>query len=96
MAAMVGSALALRPEWEKARLLVDSGSEHPPLISQTLADRLGLQGPVARGATQANGAFLSLRDVGKVEMLLNGKAVSENFLLAPLSHYDVILGGPWM
>jgi len=96
MAAMVGSALAHGPEWEKARLLVDSGTEHPPLISQTLTDRLGLQGPVAGGATQANGAFLPLRDVGHVEMLLNGKAVSENFLSAPLSHYDVILGVPCM
>jgi len=36
------------------------------------------------------------RDVGKVEMLLNGKAVSENFLSAPLLHNDVILGEPWM
>jgi len=34
MAAMVGSALALGPEWEKACLLVDSGSEHPLLISR--------------------------------------------------------------
>ena len=96
MAAMVGSALAHGPAWEMARLLVDSGSEHPPLISQTLADRLGLQGPVAGGATQANGAFLPLRDVGHVEMLLNGQAVSENFLSALLSHYDVVLGEPWM
>jgi len=37
-----------------------------------------------------------LKDVGKVEMLLNGKAVSEKFLSAPLLHYDVILGEPWM
>jgi len=28
--------------WANARLLVDSGSEHPPLISQTLSDTLGL------------------------------------------------------
>jgi len=37
-----------------------------------------------------------LRDVDKVEMLLNGKAVNENFISAPLSYYDVILGEPWM
>ena len=28
--------------WANARLLVDSGSEHPPLISQTLSDTSGL------------------------------------------------------
>ena len=36
MAAMVGPALALGPEWEKARLPVDSGSEHPSRYEPTV------------------------------------------------------------
>jgi len=76
--------------------LVDSGSEHPPLISQTLADKLGLQGPIAGGATEANGAFLPLRDVGNIDMILHGQAVRQNFPSAPSLHYDVIMGEPYM
>ena len=45
---------------------------------------------------QADGAFLPLRDVGNVDMIFNNKVVSQNFLSAPLSHYDVILGEPWL
>jgi len=81
---------------ENTRLLVDSGSEHPPLISQTLADKLGLQGPIAGGATEANGAFLPSRDVGNIDMILHGQAVRQNFPSAPSLHYDVILGEPYM
>jgi len=33
MAALVCTSLAQGPAWDEARLLVDSGSEHPPLIS---------------------------------------------------------------
>jgi len=29
-------------------------------------------------------------------MVFNNKVVSQNFLSAPLSHYDVILGEPWL
>ena len=74
----------------------DSGSEHPPLISQSLADQMGLRGPLAGGATQANGEYLPLYDVGQLHMELNGKTVTENFLSAPLSHYDIILGESWL
>ena len=70
-AAMVCTAVAHGTEWAKARVLVDSGSEHPPLISQSMADKLGLAGPILGGATQADGAFLPLWDVGNVDMVLN-------------------------
>ena len=62
-AAMVGTAVSHGSEWAKARVLVDSGSEHPPLISQNMADKLGLAGPISGEATQADGAFLPLWDV---------------------------------
>jgi len=48
------------------------------------------------GATQADGAFLPLRDVGNVDMVLNNNVVSQTFLSAPLSHYDLILREPWL
>ena len=82
-AAMVCTAVAHGSEWAKARVLVDSGSEHPPLISQSMADKLGLAGPISGEATQADGAFLPLRDVGNVDMVLNNKNVSQKFLSAP-------------
>jgi len=66
MSAMVCAALAQGPESTKARVLVDSGSEHPPLLSQKFADSLSLGGPLVGGATQAIGVFLPLRDVGSV------------------------------
>ena len=56
-AAMVCTAVAHGSKWAKARVLVDSGSEHPPLISQNMADKLGLAGLISGGATQADGAF---------------------------------------
>jgi len=93
---MVCTAVAHGSEWAKARVLVDSGSEHPPLISQSMADKLGLAGPISGESTQADGAFLPLRDVGNVGMVLNNKVVSQKFLSVPLSHYDVILGEPWL
>jgi len=61
-----------------------------------MVDKLGLADPISGGATQADGAFLPLRDVGNVDMVLNNKIVSQKFLSAPLSHYDVILGEPWL
>ena len=40
---LLAASMSVGPTWERARLLVDSGSEHPPLISQSLADRMGLR-----------------------------------------------------
>jgi len=56
--------MAVRPHWQPARVLVDSGSEHAPLISQDLEDRMGMTGVRAGGATQADGACLPLFDIG--------------------------------
>jgi len=50
-ATMVCTAVAHGSEWAKARVLVDSGSEHPPLISQNMADKLGLAGPISGEGT---------------------------------------------
>jgi len=93
---LLAASISVGPAWERARLLVDSGSEHPPLISQSLTDQMGLHGPLAGGATQANSDYLPLYDVGQLHLGLNGKTVTENFLSAPLSHYDIILGESWL
>ena len=92
MAALVCASLAQGPAWDEARLLVDSGSEHPPLISTRMAAQLGLEGQVVSAATQANGEILPLSDVGCLQLSINGLPVTESFLSAPLSHYDIILG----
>jgi len=76
---LLAASMSVGPTWERARLLVDSWSEHPPLISQSLADWMGLRGPLAGGATQANGDYLPLYDVGQLHMGLNGRTVTENF-----------------
>ena len=41
---LLADSMLVGPTWERARLLVDSGSEHPHLISQSLVDRMGLHG----------------------------------------------------
>jgi len=57
---LLAASMLVGPTWERVRLLADSRSEHAPLISQSLADRIGLRGPLAGGATQANGDYLPL------------------------------------
>jgi len=37
-----------------------------------------------------------LYDVTQLHLGLNGRAVTGNFLSAPLSHYDIILGESWL
>ena len=96
MAALVCASLAQGPSWDKARLLVDSGSEHPPLISARIANQLGLEGQVVSAATQANGDVLSLSDVGSLELCINSLPITKQFLSAPLPHYDIILGELWL
>jgi len=71
MAALVCASLAQGPSWDTARLLVDSGSEHPPLISTRMANQLGLEGRVVSAATQANGDILPLSDVGNLELCIS-------------------------
>ena len=47
-------------------------------------------------ATQANGDVLPLSDVGSLELSINGLPITEQFLSAPLSHYDITLGESWL
>ena len=82
MAALVCASLAQGPSWDKARLLVDSGSEHPPLIRTRIANQLRLEGQVVSAATQANGDILPLSDVGNLELCINGLPITERFLSA--------------
>jgi len=96
MGALVCASLAQGPSWDKARLLLDSGSEHPPLISTCMANQLGLEGQVVSAATQANGDIQPLSDVGSLGWCINGLPITEKFLSAPLSHYDIILGESWL
>jgi len=84
--ALVCVSLAQGPSWDKAHLLVDSGSEHPPLISTRMTNQLGLEGQVVSAATQANSDILSLSDVGSLELCINCLSITEKFLSAPLSH----------
>jgi len=84
-AAMVCTAVAHGPEWSKARVLVDSGSEHLPLISQTMVDRFGLDRPISGEPTQTDGAFLPLWDVGNVDLVLNNKVVTPIFVCTTLA-----------
>jgi len=61
-----------------------------------MATQLGLEGQVVSAATQANGDVLPLSDVGSLELCINGLPITEQFLSAPLSHYDIILGESWL
>jgi len=88
--------IAVGPCWQPARVLVDSGSEHPPLISQDLAVFMGMTGGRAGGATLADSARLPLLDIGCLDLAVNSEPISHNFLSAPLSHYDIILGESWL
>jgi len=57
MTAGIATSMAVGPNWQ---LVVDSGSEHPPLISQDLADCMGITGVRAGRATQADSTCLQL------------------------------------
>jgi len=48
----LASSMAVGPAWERACPMVDLGSEHPLLISQSLADQMGLHGPLAARSGQ--------------------------------------------
>ena len=96
MTAAIATSMAMALHWQPARVLVDSGSEHPLLISQDLTDRMGMTGVSAGGETQADGACLPLLDIGRLDLTVNGEPISHNFLSAPLTHYDIILGESWL
>jgi len=92
MATLVCESLAQGPAWDEVCLLVDLTSEHHPLISTRMSAQLGLEGQVVSAATQTNGEILPLSDVGCLQLSINSFPVTESFLSAPLSHYDIILG----
>ena len=68
MAVLMCASLAQGLASDEARLLVDSGSEHPALISTRMAAQLSLEGQVVSAATQANGEILQLSDVGCLQL----------------------------
>jgi hypothetical protein len=61
-----------------------------------MANQLGLKGQVVSTATRANGDVLPLSDVCSLELCINDLPITEQFLSAPLSHYDIILGESWL
>lgn len=83
--------------WKRAHVLVDSGSQQPPLVSLGFARELGLrQGRRVAGASQAGGASLPLYDVGTLQLAVGGRPSSEVFYAAPITPYDIILGESWL
>ena len=79
MAALVCASLAQGPSWDEARLLLDSGSEHLPLISTRMANQLGLEDQVVCAATQANGDVLPLSNSGNLELCINSLPLRSRF-----------------
>jgi len=57
---------------------------------------MGMTGVRADRGTQADGACLPLFDIGRLNLAVNSEPISHNFLSAPLSHYDAILGESWL
>jgi len=98
---LLAASMSVGPTWERARLLVDSGSEHPPLIHQSLADLMGLRGPVAGGATQANSDYLPLYDVGQLHLGLHNLTkqerhqIGQHRILIPWIRYTPLSARPF-
>jgi hypothetical protein len=77
-------------------MLVDSGLQQPPLMLQSLAQRLQLSCPLVESAAQANSDPLPIYKVGQVDLSVNGRPSSETFFSAPIHPYYVILGESWL
>ena len=92
LAAGVASAV-----WQPAKVLVDSGSQQPPLLSYDFARSLGcrLGGPSGTAA-QADGSLIRLYDVGRVDLCVNGRPEPTAFQVANIAPYDCILGESWL
>jgi hypothetical protein len=78
--------------WRPAKILVDSGSQQPPLMSASLANDMGLSGIQVDGAECVNGDILPIYSVGSVNLAVNGRSESIKFYSADIHPYDVILG----
>ena len=84
--------------WQPVSILVDSGSQQVPLISEDTARRLGVVPSTlsSRAARQADGTSLPLYRVGGLDLAVNGRRVRDQFCSAPIAPYDIILGEDWM
>jgi len=79
-------------EWRTVSILVDSGSQQPPLLAKWIADSWHLPHTGTSVARQDGGALLPIYEVGRLELAVNGKPTLEHFSTAPIAPYDVILG----
>ena len=95
-ALLVAGVCSAAAPWQEVKVLVDSGSQQEPLMSQDLARRLGLRGVLSATAAQANGQPLPIYSVGPVQMAVNGAPSTEDFFAALIQPYDVILGESWL
>ena len=83
--------------WLRASVLVDSGSQQVPLVSESFAQALGVaKGPLSGVAAQADGSPVRLWQAGPMSLSVNGTLVNEQFRIAPIAPYDVILGEEWL
>jgi hypothetical protein len=71
--------------WCPSKILVERGSQQPPLMSASLATEMGLSGIQVDGAECVNGDILLIYSVGSVNLDLK-------FYSADIHLYDVILG----
>ena len=92
---LAGVASAVDGGWKEAKVLVDSGSQQQDLLSNSFAEKLGLQGRLSGAAAQADGSLIPLYDVGGVEIAVNGLPTLRRFQRANIAPYDVILGERW-
>ena len=93
----VASHLEAEVPWRRARALVDSGSQQPPLLSLPFAERLGIRPRgVAGWAGQADGSTIPIWSAGRVDMAVNGVVCPETFYIAPIAPYDIIVGESWL
>ena len=83
--------------WRPAKVLVDSGSQQPPLMSHDFARSLGCRvGGPSGTAAQADGSLIRLYDVGRVDLCVNGRPEPTAFQVADIAPYDCILGESWL
>ena len=96
-AAVVRAGVRRGGPWRRAHILVDSGSQQPPLISMDFAADLGIPlGSRKAGAAQSGGAALPIYNIGPLQLAVDGRPTTENFCSAPITPYDVILGESWL
>jgi hypothetical protein len=78
------------------KILVDNGSQQPPLMSTSLATEVGLSDIQVDGAECVNGDILPINSVDRVNLTVNGRSEDLKFYSADIHPYDVILGEDWL